>query len=272
MKITITAGRRDEILDKKSKYDFQLKEWNDRQDRRFKEYRKAENAVLDPIRNDLIAGLSKFPKLQFDVRVEAEWKNRIQVRIQCNENNKFSDDSALSWSYDAVLGVDGELQKSSSSWSGLKATTPAQMDSLKETVGALEYLNSLDWESILRKDLPNFDDFYNAEDKKPEPEMDYDAELQAAELEELIGTNKLIKIQNVSSTSPYRGKYVWIKIEGETPSMYNVVIVPNSIVENYKDSPEDRFRDALIQYMNYSPVRMRKSNVHPVEPIEIVEV
>lgn len=259
----ILANRKDEVLKRKAQYDADMEAYEKEGRDRSQRMRNAEYEITQPVQEFLEQSLSHYSALEFDISVDRGHFRMpgLQVRIRCNEHTKFSDDSALSWSYDVSLDKEGQVVKESSSWSGLKACTEAQMKSLRQTVSALEWLNDLNWKEVLDKKMPDYEDFFGDMPKRPE-HQDFNQQLAQAEVEDLIGTNKIIKVQSWESC-PYRGQ-VWLKILSETPSQYRAVIIPNYVVtdgraaEMLEKNPEDN--------------RIRKTSVKPVQPIEVMEV
>lgn len=264
----ITASRKDDVLQRKAQYDADMKAYNERQEASRRALYEAENNIIKPIQEYLERELSKYSALKFDLDLQRSYRPRdynkgVRVRIRCNERNKFDDDVALAWSYEVDLDGNGDVVRETSSWSGLSATTEAQMTSLKQTVDALEFLNSVDWDALINVDMPDYNDYYDPNDKKP-TYQNFDEELKAAELEELVGSNKIIKVNNWGESCPYRGP-VWLKLLRETPSMYIVNIIPNYAV----DSEEELAKYVDGQYGEY---RVRKSSIKPVTPQTVQEV
>lgn len=262
----ITASRKDEVLQRKAQYDADMKAYEERQEASSRALHEAENNIIKPIQEYLERELSKYSALKFELDLQRSWRKDnkgVRVRIHCNERNKFDDDVALAWSYEVELDADGNVVRETSSWSGLSATTEAQMTSLKQTVDALEFLNSIDWDALINVDMPDYNDYYDPNDKKP-AYQNFEEELKAAELEELVGSNKIIKVNNWGESCPYRGD-VWLKLLRETPSMYIVNIIPSFAV----DSEEE-----LAKYVDgrYGEYRVRKSSVIPVTPQTVREV
>lgn len=264
----ITAGKREDILRRKAEYDAQVAEYDARSKAASKKMRDDEYAAVAPLKEKLESDLAMWGTLAFDVYVSRDWGlgsdrakgDTLEVRINCNEHNKFNDNVALSWSYSVKLRG-GEIQAETSSWSGMKATTREQLDSLRETLYALEYLNRLDWKKLLSTTLPDVMSYYKDVGKKPE-HQDFDAELMQAEVEELIGTNKIIRVKSWES-APYRGD-MYLKIMSETASQYKVIIIPAYTVES------GRAEQFLAEHTYEN--RVRKSSVRPVKPLDIVEV
>ena len=190
-------------------------------------------------------------------------------QYQSNEHNKFDDDSALSWSYEVKLDSDGNVVRESSSWSGLKATTEEQMRSLRQTVSALDFLNDVDWDELIKVNMPDYSDYYNPEDKAPERE-DFESQLKQAELEEIVGQDAYVKVKNWGESCPYRGD-VYLKILKETPSMYQAVVIPAYLIDDYDRNPES-YLESVRQYSNYTPYRVRKSSIRLTNPIKVARI
>lgn len=262
----ITASRKDDILKRKAQYEAELAEYEAAEAEDHRRLNEAEDAIIAPIEEFLESELSNYPALHFDVRVERGYRSQnqggVQVRILCNQHMHFNDDIALAWEYSVSLDADGNVQKESSSWSGLSAVTAEQMESLKQTVAALEWLNSIDWKSIIDVKMPKYKDYFDPNRKRPERE-DFESQLQEAELEEYIGTNTFIKCQNWGESCPYRGD-VWIQLLRETPSQYECRIISDWVFRDRSDLGD-------VVELGYVQ-RVRKTSVKPVTPMETVEV
>lgn len=274
MKITaskkpVTAGRREDIIKQRDEWESAYDQAKAKQNEESQQYRKAQDAVMAPIEQEIKEGMAKFDRLSTKVTVDTRWGGSvlgetIQVRIQVNEWEKFQDNVALAWDMDVHVDKDGNVIKETGSWSGLKATTTDQLESLRQTLSALEYLNSIDWATLLNKTLPNFEDYYKTQvpDRRDRP--NFEQQLQDVDLEELVGTDKVVKVENWEG-SGYRGKYAWVQLIRETPSGYTV-----RVRGDWGDN-EVRIwlRRAIDQ--NFATQRMRKSSLKPVMPIETMD-
>lgn len=251
----ITANRKEEVLRRKAEYDAAMKAYNDDWETRRRNYQAAEREVLNPIEDTLNAELSKFSLLQFDVSADFNFGSLVEVRISCNEHSKFDDSVALAWSYEALLDPStGELKRNTSSWSGMQATTRAQLDSLKQSVDALEYLLTVDWASLLNVQQPDYDKYFEGRLARPE-HQDFKSELIEAELAECVGTNTLVKVHNFDS-SGYGGRTVYVRIVRETPSQYVVNVLTEWTIEN--------IRSGQSSLDNRYEQRVKKSKLDPV--------
>ena len=142
----ILADTREEILRRKKLRDEAVSHNKAAADEARKRYLQDENAQLALSREELEYNLNKFSGLVFDVQVERAYSGLIEARVTCNEGRQFNDDVALAWSYTATIDKNGAVQIETASWANLKAATSAQLKSLQQTVKAIEYLQTLDWE------------------------------------------------------------------------------------------------------------------------------
>ena len=262
----IIATRKEDILRRKAEYDAKVAEYEADQQTRRRNYRQAENAVTEPVRQFLYDTLAQFDLLDFEIDVHQNFRalsrdSGLNVSIRCNERDKFADTSALSWNYDCYIGENGEVKKESGSWSGLKATTAAQLDSLKQTVAALELLNSLDWYEILNKEMPKYSDYFDGGVERPE-RVDFNKELQEAEIEDVIGQNVLVKVGGISE---YGRTPVWARFIKETPTQYQIEIIDDWTKKRLEESGE------LKPGVGYKR-NVRKDKIFLIDPIEKFEL
>ena len=276
MKITITASRKDDILKRKAEYEAKKAEYDKRHDEARSRLYRDEATALRPVKQFLESQLKQFDALEFEVDVRRGYNwgrgdieyDFAEVYIRCNEHSKFEDSSALSWSFDVGLDSNGEVTRKSSSWSGLKATTIDQMKSLRQTVEALDFLNEVNWDRLIRIDLPKYGDYYDFEDRAPKGE-DWATQLKEAELEELIGTDNIVEIYNWDN-SPVSGRVAYIQILKETPSQYFVKVFDSWTIDNYILSGNDV--QVGVQQLQrriddtWNNVRVRKGNIRLIEP------
>lgn len=288
----ILAGRREEVLRRKEEYDKQMDAYNEDMARRGMKKRQDEDNIMAPLRDKLESDLSKFNLLNFDIDLrrgynfghgDRETDNYIEVNIRCNEFNKSDEKVALSWSYEVGLDKEGNVENETSSWSGLKATTADQLESLKQTVQALEFLNNIDWEEAIRVTFPDWKTYYEDAPKQPE-RFDHAQELAIATLEDVLGEDqKLIKVYGWSEEYP--GKY-WVKVKGQTEKQWKLSIISDYLISRlqsktyeggWQEMDDDEYR-RLIDVLKRDiaedswTVRAKKTNVRPVEPVEIVDV
>lgn len=251
----VLAGTREEILRRKQLREEAVSRKKAADDEAYARYSQAERAQTAPIVEELEYNLNKFSGLVFNVRVQRGYLGSVEVRVECNEREKFNDDVALAWSYTATLDREGNVQLESSSWSGLKATTPAQLRSLQQTVKAIEYLQSLDWERLLNVTLPSYSDYMPEHVDVPEDE-DWNALLTAADLEDFVGKDILVKVAGWADSGYGNFNRGYIQIIKDSGSQFTVKTVPSYYAEGSKADLED--------FLNrMSTVRVKKSKVRP---------
>lgn len=272
--VKITATRREDVLKRKAQYDEDVREYERRDADSRMRMNQAEDAATEPLRNKLDSVFAQFDALTFDYQIDRNWEryntsDSVRVSIRCNEHNKFDEDVALAWSYTAYIDAkSGEVVRESSSWSGLSATTPAQMKSLEQTVAALKILNSMDWRTILSVELPKFSDFYDADNKRPSY-VDFNKELSEATIADAVGTDIWIKVYNWDG-SPWRGTYVWVNPTRETNSQFICNVIDNWTISGYKED-SSTVTDAAVYHYSVER-RIRKSSLTVASDEDTIEI
>lgn len=259
----ILCSRRDEIIKQRDEYDEDYRHRMDAYDAQYSKYDRATNDIAQNIKSQITAGLSKF-NLEFDVRVYATYSRKYdnsvyEVNISCNEGNKFSAGSALSWTY--TVRVDNrEVIAETNSWSGLKATTREQLNSLHETLSALEYLNSVDWVSLLNDKYPRYKDYITEPYPNKSDRPNFEQQLLEAEIEDAIGKRILFKGKSE------RGADVWYMFVAETPKQYKVVMIYDAYLK-------DKDINSLIEENENWVIRISKDKIFKLinQPIETME-
>lgn len=268
----ITSSKKDEILKRKAEYEQKEAEYRRKENEYYRSRQEREENALKPAVDAIRAKMDEFDLLHIDVTGDRRWGG-FQIRVQCDEYNRNEDATSLRWNYQATGDSDtGEVKKETGSWSGLQAVTELQIQSLKQSVAALEYLQSFDWEKYLTQDVsklyeglerPRYED-------RPQGE-DFDAELKAAELEEIVGTTKAIKVHNYEG-SYYYGKYIYVLITKMTPKQVYVIDVPVSSVENAKIGNEES-KANLKRFLNSGNTkRVAQDRLHLADPVDIVDI
>lgn len=268
----ITSSKKGDILKRKREYEARMNLYEaDKRDRETR-YRNAEADVLEPVEEEIMALLSKYNLLEFRVDASRDYvygedykdsKQFIRVRIECNNYNHR--DHALSWRIDLKMDYEGNLIKETGSWSGLEATSMDNIKELRQTVDALEEINTMDWTPLMTRALPKFSDYYEGAIERPETQ-NFNQELAEAELEELIGQNKLIKIHGWGES--YAANYYYAAVKGQTGSQWRLAVIPAYYVENAMSDREDKqeWVDRVKAMANdYEPIRARKSSITPVK-------
>lgn len=178
----ITMAKRDDILRRKQS-------WENLQNKSREEYDQYENArdsvfeAIQAIVKDKIGSKS----VSLNIRAS---KNRRGVSVHVDNGDSPHDEQALNWQWNVILSDEGEIEKDSGSWSGLSATTPEQIDNLKESVRIIEILNNLDWGKILNVELPRYKDYIKTEVPQRE---NFEEQLLEADVEDAAEQGLLIK-------------------------------------------------------------------------------
>lgn len=259
----ITSSKRDDILRERNEYLAQKAE-NERmiaeESRKFSE---AESDVFGPVEEYMKSQLSHYSVLSFDVmarRSDYYGKGKgLSIRIKCNEDRLHDQDSALSWDFEVKLDKDLNIIKETGSWSGLQATTPAQLKSLRQSVQAIEWLNDVDWVQVLDKELPRYEDYFKTAMMK-DRSAEFNQRLQEVSLEDFVGTDTWIKIKTWPS-APYTGNYLWIRLIRDSGSQYTCKLMGDWSGANWDRLNENQRAEWLS---NDYTQRVRKSSIHPV--------
>ena len=269
----ITASTRDDILKRKAEFDADYAERKARYDEQYGAYRKAEHDITSAVEEELTHQLSRFRSLDFQVECSRARHLKdfdgLRVTVMCNENNKFADTSALSWSYRAEITDDGTIQRETSSWSGLKAVTAEQIQSLTETLEALKYLNSIDWAVVLDKEMPKYEDYVSERMPARSDMPNFDRMLLEADIEEVIGKDVLIRGRSLNN----RG-YSWYLFLKETPKQYKICDILEYYLEDaYLEKIGSTVKEVVNNNKQY-PYNVSKDKIIPLicSPLETMEV
>lgn len=225
----ITAGRREDLLKERDEYNAKRDASKKRHDEQKQAYYRAQHDVTNSIAEKVKSAIEDCGLSDVDVRVDpygrftSSGSAGVSISVRVNEFSKFEDKTALSWNYDVYLHEDGTPVKESSSWSGLKAVTAEQMSDLEATLKALQWLNSVDWTAMLKVKTPEYRDYIS--ERVPEDRnKEFDDQLLELDIEEAIGTNKLVQggpLPSVEDRWSRNQKY-WYRIVKETPKRYTV--------------------------------------------------
>lgn len=261
----ITCNRRDDILKRKQEYESDRAKRQAKYDEEYKAWEDEEHGRRQSLENAVIRAIGN-TTLDLTIDVGMSFTTGYRIRIS-DEDNKFDDDKALSWTWEVSLDKNGDVKKESSSWSGMKAITANNINNLKEIVRVLEILNNIDFKTMLnRVTLPNPDDYITGPSPKYETAPDFDKELMEIDVEDCIGTRKGIL---GTGSKFYRGN-VYHFIQRETPSSYNMWDIPAYYVEKNDGSLSDLFEKYNDAGSNYN---MRKDKFFETieKPIKIVD-
>lgn len=254
----ITANRRDDILRRKAEWEAEFDKQKEAHELEYRNFEKANDEVIAPVQQYFESLFSQYPALDADIQVRPGryGEDSLAVDIRVNEySNK-----ALSWGYKAFLN-DGELIRETSSWSGMNAVTEEQIRELEESVAVLKTLVSIDWYKLLDRRLPKYQDYITTPSPDLRSKPNFDRELIEAELEDLVGTRKMVKVHPFEG-SDYRG-YVYVAIVKDSGSQYTIKEIPAYSIEH---------RDGSTRFDEVGAHRVKKSKINPVQPLEIIEV
>ena len=273
MKRVIVANRLDDVIRQEQEFNAKLAPYEEKYEKQMEAYRKAGRAIDHEIEDSILQKIGP-TDLDLQVRVDPRYHDgEYEVRIEANTNHS-DPTKALSWNWSAKID-NGELSFDSGSWSGLKAVTPEQIDDLEESVRVLRILLNMDWEILLRRnpeelaydrwvDRENSKQLYTLKGQKP----DFSQMKREAQIADLIGTNKIIKVSGLPDDN-YRGGYYngYIKLLSESPSAYNVMFIPRYDVDFFKEG-----RKSLADVLNHYTSRKKKANVLKAFDGEIVDL
>lgn len=205
--------------------------------------------------------LKDYSLLRFDVTADYDYRNdKVRVRVKCNEPSKREND-ALSWNFNVRLDKDGQVAKESSSWSGLKACTQEQLDSLQQCVDALVTLNGLDWAVLLDKAMPDAKEYFKreTEERNLGARPNFREQLIEASLEECVGQDILV-LGSAGENSGYRtGAEVYYLITGQSPKQYQVKEQIAAWVDDWIQSGKKSFEQVIEEMKGYYGYRVTKA-------------
>lgn len=263
----IYASRRDDLIAERDAYDAETAQYENRIHEGEKRWRRDTNAIADSIKQEVIEAIGD-TSLQLNVNVRMGWRSGYEVNVEANEHNKFDDNVALAWHWNASIEDDGTLKKDSGSWSGLKAVTSEQLADLEESVRVMKILNGMDWEHILKRAIPDSSQYVSQEDRQIARERsanrrDFDREIFEEDLKEAIAAGAWIKMEGRPETSYYRGTprgEFWCKINGMTDKQVKCIITRK--IEYYNANPN-----------YYAEERIAKQNLYKyiVKPVETAQ-
>ena len=149
-------------------------------------YRRVVMDIEDNVRSNLEQVLPYSDLIDIRVSRDYDWGSGVpylSVKISYDLNK--TKNQSLAWSYSVGLDRDGNIKKESNSWSGLNAVTQEQLDDLEKSIEILKKLNIIDWESIVKTDVPSVGDYVTT---KTLPEKDFTFEQFNADLEDFGST------------------------------------------------------------------------------------
>ena len=226
--------RRREIDQQAQKYNAERDIKKNEYDAQMNNYRRIVHNIEDNVRSNLEQVLPYSDLIDIRVSRDYNWRNDtpcLSVNISYDLNK--TKNQSLAWSYSVGLDLDGNVKKESNSWSGLNAVTQEQLDDLEKSIEILKKLNIIDWESIVKTDVPSVKDYVTT---KTLPEKDFTFEQFNADLEDFVGQDVIFISKYLNSENFYGSRYGYI-IKRLTNKRVEYVPIYDPIVKlkNIKD-------------------------------------
>ena len=200
--------RRREIDQQAQKYNVERDAKKNEYDAQMGNYRRVVMDIEDNVRSNLEQVLPYSDLIDIRVSRDYDWSSGapyLSVKISYDLNK--TKNQSLAWSYSVGLDRDGNIKKESNSWSGLNAVTQEQLDDLEKSIEILKKLNIIDWESIVKTDVPSVKDYVTT---KTLPEKDFTFEQFNADLEDFVGQDVIFISKYLKSENFYGSKYGYI--------------------------------------------------------------
>ena len=200
--------RRREIDQQAQKYNAERDIKKNEYDAQMDNYRRIVHNIEDNVRSNLEQVLPYSDLIDIRVLRDYNWRSDtpyISVNISYDLNK--TKNQSLAWSYSVGLDLDGNVKKESNSWSGLNAVTQEQLDDLEKSIEILKKLNIIDWESIVKTDVPSVGDYVTT---KTLPEKDFTFEQFNADLEDFVGQDVIFISKYLKSENYYGSRYGYI--------------------------------------------------------------
>lgn len=200
--------RRREIDQQAQKYNVERDAKKNEYDAQAGNYRRIVRNIEDNVRSNLEQVLPYSDLIDINVSRDYNWSSGtpyLSVKISYDLHK--TKNQSLAWSYSVGLDRDGNIKKESNSWSGLNAVTQEQLDDLEKSIEILKKLNIIDWESIVKTDVPSVKDYVTT---KTLPEKDFTFEQFNADLEDFVGQDVIFISKYLKSENYYGSRYGYI--------------------------------------------------------------
>lgn len=200
--------RRREIDQQAQKYNAEYNAKKNEHDAQIDNYRRIVNNIEDNVRSNLEQVLPYSDLIDINVSSDYNWSSGmpyLSVKISYDLNK--TKNQSLAWNYSVRLYRDGNIKKESGSWSGLNAVTQEQLDDLEKSVEILKKLNIIDWEYIVKTDVPSVKDYVTT---NTIPKKDFTFEQFNADLEDFVGQDVIFISKYLNSENFYGSKYGYI--------------------------------------------------------------
>ena len=223
-----TAGRKADLIKARDEWDARNEDQKAKHEAQYSKYRAVENEILANIECQITSQLNEVD-MPLDITSRADGFIHNQVTVSVSNEQHRDCGQALRWTFQVSGGKGCDIEKKTNSWSGLEATNAEQMESLEQTVRTLKILNSINWADLLDVELPVYAEYVTERSSIGERPK-FEADIRAAEVAELIGTNTLIKGSN-SSRRGYGAS--WYHIISESPKQFKV-----AEISDYNTDPD----------------------------------
>ena len=265
----IYSASTEELKRRRDEWDSRRAQSEENRQNEINTYNKERRRVLSVVENYLNQELSKFSLLTFEMYVDTSLANgQVNVNIECDGDRLHDEASPLTWEYSVTFDrSNGEVNKSSSSWSGLNATTEENIDSLKQTVSALEFLNSVNWKTVLDVKLPDYSEYVSDDPILKESRPNFEEDILLSEIQDYVESG--VPIRGYGNKS-YEGSGYWI-FEKETSKKLIGIFVPDYVIKNRMEYDGVSDVEEAISQGGYSDWFWKRDiSEHVSEPIETI--
>lgn len=274
----ITASRRDDIIRERDAFDADRAQRKAKYDEQYTSYRKALREVLSEVESEIKSELFSIQNLDLQVSAEESiiryradsYEDAIEVTVLSNEDNVHGKDKALSWRWHSKINAEGEVINETGSWSGLQATTPEQLESLRQSVAALEILNSLDWKSILTRTLPDYNEYVEYDEKLNTKRPDYEQQLMEVEIEDATEAGNVL-IKGIPAYKDSTAPLYWYKVVKETPQYYIVKELYSLNVQSIQNGEQISWGTRELETIADLVAVSRETRIRKDKFMEIIE-
>ena len=200
--------RRREIDQQAQKYNAEYNAKKNEYDAQMGNYRRVVRDIEDNVRSNLEQVLPYSDLIDINVSNDYNWSSGTPyLRVKISYDLNKTKNQSLAWDYSVGLDRDGNIKKESGSWSGLNAVTQEQLNDLEKSVEILKKLNIINWESIVKTDVPSVKDYVTTNTL---PKKDFTFEQFNADLEDFVGQDVIFISKYLNSENFYGSKYGYI--------------------------------------------------------------
>lgn len=267
MKKYIKSATKEELIQQKNawkaKFDARDRVYQD-QNRNFRQATWSwEDRITSLLKSTFSSYIDKLPYLDITVK---NWFDDIEIKFNYADHlgGREDENVSLRWSYEIKLSESGEVKTETNSWSGVKATTVAQIDDLMNSANLLRALVEFDWAPLLREardDSPKYSNYVGIRDPRYDDnykDPGYDKMIREAEIADIVGKDIWAKSNDKRYPS-------WYKIISETPAFYTYISVGEATIIG---NPKYAMERIDPESQRYYAERVKKSNIGFAYPME----